>query len=116
MSVAALLNKTCTINTSLWQQDTVTFERTPASPSSVTVACKVDVLTDEELGRPSIAGKTAYDVYLPFGTAVKVSDEITKITGMSNIKLSVESDPQDDVGRGWYIRVRCQHITGGINR
>lgn len=120
MSVTGLLNKTCTVTPFTWTTDSITRERVQTAGTPVTSRCKVDVLTDQEVGRPAQAGMTDYDVFFPYSTAIhdalKPSSYITGITGMTDIKLDVKSDPQDDCGRLAYIRVRARHVTGGMSR
>lgn len=120
MSVLAMLNKTCSVYPFTWTVDPITRERVQYAGAPIVTKCKVDVLTDQELGRPAQAGQTDYDVFFPYSEtlrdALKPSSYIQDITGMDDMKLDVMGDPQDDCGRLAYLRVRARHVTGGSSR
>lgn len=114
MSLAGMLNKTCTISREAITQNDVTGEivRTFSSLASG-VRCTVQIVTAAQAAGYPEAGETHYDVYFAAGRDIGVGDRITAITGMANMTLDVESDAGDDSGRGPYTRVRCIHKTGG---
>jgi len=115
MSLASMLNRTCTITREVLTQDSVTGEivRTFSNTVAAGAACAVQVLSAERAGTQPEAGETYYDVYFAYGQDVGVGDRLTAIAGLTNFSLEVRSDPSDDAGRGTYSRVRCLHKTGG---
>jgi len=114
MSLAGLLNKTCTISREAITQDATTKEIIKAFSSIASgVPCTVQIVTAAQAAGYPEAGETHYDVYFAAGRDVGVGDRITSITGMTNMSLDVQSDAGDDCGRGPYTRVRCVRKTGG---
>lgn len=113
MSVTGLMNKTCTIKRKVLAQGTDGAMAPTLSSIATSVRCAVQVDNGSEaLIASRETGTTTYRVYLPTGTDIKTQDQLSSITGMTNVVLDVRSIGMDDVGRGAYLKVRAEDRKG----
>lgn len=103
MSVAGMLNQTCTIRSASHadgegQGTTVSFSDTAGVPCAVQV-----VNASQSLGELREMGEQVYRVFFSYGQSIKVGDRIT----WGSRVLDVRTNPVDPSGRGAYSRVDC---------
>lgn len=118
MSVAALLNATCTILRKGANQTTATGELAPVWATSYSnVACTIQAAGASERARADAeAGSAEYDGYFAAGTDIRHYDHINGITApayLVGVRLAAVGPAVDESGRGAYLRVPLKQITDG---
>lgn len=112
MSVLTLLNKTCSRRRPTASVGSVMGSTTYSYATTTGIRCKVDVKTAKQDGGVFRAGEEMYFFYFAYGTDIQSADELTSVTGYTDYTFTVQSNPQDTVGRGAYTKVLCKHVTG----
>lgn len=114
MSVASLLNKTCTVSSKSMSQSATTGGNVTARVSLADVPCAVQI---DKSYQTTIMGKETGVVeawfYFAHGTAVDVGYRLTSVAGYSGHIFEVISKNRDDVGRGTYTKVLAVSKDGG---
>lgn len=123
MSVAGLLNSTCTITHKTPLQDTNTYGYTPrwGTGDTPSVPCAVQALSGSEHEYAAReTGEAAYAVYFAAGTSVVATDRLKTfayVNGathpLASVTLEVSSPPVDHAGRGAYVYVEARRVNGG---
>ena len=105
-----MLNKTCTIKRKVLAQSATTaaYVNTLSSiETSVPCTCQVDSGSEEFFAGKETA-VTRYRFYFLGSQTLKTQDELSAVTGFTNVIFDVQSVGLDDSGRGMtptYIKV-----------
>lgn len=114
MSLASLLNKTCTVSSKSVSQSATSGGNVTARQSTADVACAVQI---DKSYQTTIMGKETGVVeawfYFANGTTIDVGYRITSVPGYSGHTFEVISKNMDDVGRGAYTKVLAVSKDGG---
>lgn len=111
MSVAALLNKTCTLVAKAHSIDSTTGGNKQTESTTTGVPCAVQVASGSQAMRMSAeSGITEYDCYFKSTQTVLVGYRMESVTGITGT-FSITSVSLDDAGRSAYVRATARLVS-----
>ena len=114
MAVYSFLNKTCAVRRPSQAAGSVMGETVTTLSTALTgVPCAVQMKDSSKQGGPAAGGTEEYEAYFLYGANVQAGDLLSSVTGFTNYRFSVDSDPLDDSGRQTYARFLITHRQGG---
>lgn len=116
MSVASLLNLTCTIKTTTFAASSTTGFPVGTIPSGTSgTPCALQAMTSRESVQWSReTGSTMAWLYLLPGTTISTQSRVLISGGQYDSKtFSVVGPSQDEAGRGSHLRIPVQLMEGG---